>query len=89
MKNLNQNENQEKLEKKFSFEPLVKKPRDRPSKNLLTNLKNIKYKKIMLRCIVIGAYAVQFLLYVHLYRNTQHYATLKCSIKTRLCAGDT
>ena len=42
-------------------------------------------KKIMLRCIVIGACAVQFLHYVPLYRNTQYYATLNCSIKTRLC----
>ena len=35
----------------------------------------------MLRCIVKGACAVQFLHYVPLYRNTQHYATLNCSIK--------
>ena len=34
-------------------------------------------------CIVIGARAVQFLHYVPLYRNTQHYTTLNCSIKTR------
>ena len=40
-----------------------------------------KNKNIMLRCIVIGACAVQFLHYVPLYRNTQHYATLYCSIK--------
>ena len=33
----------------------------------------------MLRCIVIGACAVQFLHYVPLYRNTQYYATLNCS----------
>ena len=46
-------------------------------------------KKIMLHCIVIGACAVQFLYYVPLYRNTQHYATLNCRIKTRLCAGGT
>ena len=46
-------------------------------------------KKIMLRSIAIGACAVQFLHYVPLYRNPQHYATLKYSIKTRLCAGDT
>ena len=38
-------------------------------------------KKITLRCIVIGACAVQFLLYIPQYRNTQHYATLKCSVK--------
>ena len=48
-----------------------------------------KKKKITLRCIVIGACAVQFLHYVPLYRNTQHYATLYCSIKTRLCSGGT
>ena len=41
-------------------------------------------KKITLRCIVIGACAVQFLHYVPLYRNTQHYATLNCSVKTSL-----
>ena len=46
-------------------------------------------KKIMLCCIVIGACAVQFLHYVTLYRNIQHYATLNCSIKSRLCAGGT
>ena len=40
-------------------------------------------KKIMLRCIVIDACAVQFLHYVPLYRNTQHCATINCSIKTR------
>ena len=39
--------------------------------------------------IVIGACAVQFLHYVPLYRNAKHYATLNCSIKTRLCAGGT
>ena len=43
----------------------------------------------MLHCIVIGACAVQFSHYVPLYRNTQHYTTLNCSIKTRLCAGGT
>ena len=48
-----------------------------------------KNKKIMLRCIVIGACAVKFLHYVPPYRNKQHYATLNCSIKTRLCAGGT
>ena len=36
----------------------------------------------MLRCIVIGAFAGQFLYYVPLYRHTQHYATINCSIKT-------
>ena len=46
-------------------------------------------EKIMLSCIIIGACAVQFLHCVPLYRNTQHYATLNCSIKTRLCAGGT
>ena len=40
-KYLNQNEIQEKLDKHFSSKPLVKKPRGRPRKNLLTNLKNI------------------------------------------------
>ena len=39
-KTLNQNEIQDKLDKNFSFKPLVKKPRGRPRKNLLTNLKN-------------------------------------------------
>ena len=38
---MNQNENQEKLDENFSSEPLVKKPRRTPRKNLLTNLKNI------------------------------------------------
>ena len=40
-KNLNRNETQEKLDKNFSSKPLVKKPRGRPRKNLVTNLKNI------------------------------------------------
>ena len=40
-----------------------------------------KKKKITLRCIVIGTCAVQFLHYIPLYRNTQHYATLNCSAK--------
>ena len=39
--NLNQDENQEKLDENFSSKHLVKKPRGRPRKNLLTNLKNI------------------------------------------------
>ena len=30
-----------------------------------------------------------FLHYVPLYRNTQHYATLNCSVKMRLCARGT
>ena len=38
-------------------------------------------EKILLRCIVIVACAVQFLHYVPLYRNTQHYATFDCSVK--------
>ena len=38
-------------------------------------------KKITLRCMVIGTYAVQFLRYIPLYRNTKHYATLNCSVK--------
>ena len=46
-------------------------------------------KKILLRCIVIGACAVQFLHYVPLYHNTQHYTNLNCSLKTRSCAGGT
>ena len=46
-----------------------------------TKKKKRNKKKIMLRCIVIGACAVQFLHYVPLYRNTQLYATLNCSIK--------
>ena len=32
--------------------------------------------KITLRCIVIGTCAVQFLHYIPLYRNTQHYASV-------------
>ena len=40
-KNLNGNDTQEKLDENFSSKPLVKKPRGRPRKNLLTNLKNI------------------------------------------------
>ena len=54
-----------------------------------TMKKKNKKKKITLHCIVIGACALQFILYVSLYRNTQQYATLNCSIKTRLCAGGT
>ena len=46
-------------------------------------------KKIMLRCMVIGACAVQFLHYIRLYSNTKHYATLNCSVKTSLRAGGT
>ena len=40
-KNLNGNDTQEKLDENFSSKPLLKKPRGRPTKNLLTNLKNI------------------------------------------------
>ena len=40
-KNVNRNETQEKLDENFSTKPLVKKPRGRPRKNLVTNLKNI------------------------------------------------
>ena len=40
-KNLNQNEIQEKLDNNFSSKPLVKIPRGRPRKHLLTNSKNI------------------------------------------------
>ena len=40
-KNSNRNEAQEKLDENFSSKPLLKKPRSRPRKNLLTNLKNI------------------------------------------------
>ena len=43
----------------------------------------------MLRCIVIGTCALQFLHYVLLYRNTQHYVTLNCSVKPSLRAGGT
>ena len=46
-----------------------------------------KKKKITLRCMVIGTCAVQFLRYFPLYRNTQHYATLTCSVKMSLRAG--
>ena len=38
-------------------------------------------KKITLRCMVIGACAVQFLHYIPLYRNTKHHAILNCSAK--------
>ena len=38
---MNGKDTQEKLDENFSSEPLVKKPRGRPRKNLLTNLKNI------------------------------------------------
>ena len=41
LENLNQNEIQEKLDENISSKPLVKKPRGRPRKNLLTNLKII------------------------------------------------
>ena len=40
----------------------------------------------MLRCMAIGACAVLFLHYIPLYRNTKHYATLKCNVKTSLRA---
>ena len=53
-----------------------------------TNKKKNK-KKITLRCIVIGAYAVQFLHCIPVYRNIQHYATLNCSTKTSLRSGGT
>ena len=46
-------------------------------------------KKITLRCMVIGTCAVQFLHYISLYRSTQDYATLNCSVKTSLRAGGT
>ena len=48
--NLNRNETQEKLDKTFSSKPLVKKPRGRPRKNLLTNLKNIPFQTKIKRC---------------------------------------
>ena len=48
--------------------------------------KKKKNKKITLRCIVIGARAVQFLHYIPLYRNTQHYATLNYGVKSSLRA---
>ena len=41
------------------------------------------------RCMVIGARAVQFLHYIPLYRNTQHYATLNCSVKTSIASATT
>ena len=41
VENIKQNETQEKLDENFSSKPLVKKPRGRPRKNLLTNLKMI------------------------------------------------
>ena len=40
-KNLNVNEPQEKVDEHFSFKSSVKKPRGRPRKNLVTNLKSI------------------------------------------------
>ena len=46
-------------------------------------------KKITLRCMVIGTCAVQFLHEIPLYRNTQHYATLNCSVKASLRVGGT
>ena len=46
-----------------------------------------KKKKNTLRCIVIGACAVRFLHYIPLYRNTQHYATLNCSVKRVYAPG--
>ena len=36
--------------------------------------------------MVVGTCAVQFLHYIPLYRNTQHYATLYCSEKASLRA---
>ena len=39
--------------------------------------------------MAIRACTVQFLHYIPLYRNTQHYATLNCSVKTCLRAGGT
>ena len=48
-----------------------------------------KKKKITLRCVVIGTCAVQFLHYIPLFRNTQYYATLNCSVKASLRAGGT
>ena len=38
---------------------------------------------------VVGACTVEFLHYVLLYRNTKHYATLNCSLKTLLSGGCT
>ena len=38
---MNQDENQEKLDEKFSSKPFVKKPRGKPWKKILTNFKNI------------------------------------------------
>ena len=46
-------------------------------------------KKIVLRCMAIGACAVQFLHFISLSRNTQHCATLNSSEKTSLRAGGT
>ena len=46
-------------------------------------------KNIMLRCMAIGACAVQFLHYIRLYRKTQHYATLNCRVNMSLRAGGT
>ena len=43
-----------------------------------------KKKKITLRCIVIGAWVVQFLHCIPTHRNTQHYATLNCSVNSLL-----
>ena len=45
--------------------------------------------KITLCGMVIGTCAVQFLHYIPLYRNTQNYSTLNCSVKTSLRAGGT
>ena len=39
-------------------------------------------KKITLRCIVIGACAVQFSRDIPLYCKIKHYASLNCSVKT-------
>ena len=52
-------------------------------------MKKKNKKKITLRCMVIGKCAVEFLHYIPLYRNTQHCATLNCSVKTRLRVGGT
>ena len=43
--------------------------------------KKKKNKKITHRCMVTGTCAVKCLHYIPLYRNTQHYATLNCSVK--------
>ena len=50
-------------------------------KALLVRCQRCTKKKITLRYTVIGTCAVQFLHYLPLYRNTQHYATLNCSVK--------